>query len=120
MRRAGPRVRRALRLCHHEKRISRRCRPLLRGPCERHLRLAVLLFEDDASERLIDPVGPLVEAFMHLFAVIVHLVSVEGHDGLRAGMAKYKGKHSHLEEFKLGLLALGRSSTLARRAARVH
>ena len=61
----------------------------------------VLLFENHASECLVDPVGPLVEAFMQLFAVIEHLVSVEGHDRLRARMAQYEGKHSHLEEFFL-------------------
>ena len=80
----------------------------------------VFLFENHASECLVDPVGPLVEAFMQLFAVIEHLVSVEGHDRLRARMAQYEGKHSHLEEFKLGLLALGRRSSPARRASRVH
>ena len=57
---------------------------------------------------------------MHLSAVIVHLVSIEGHDGRRARMAQYKGKHSHLEELNLGLLALGRRFIPARRAIRVH
>lgn len=54
----------------------------------RVLCLVVLLVEDDASQRLIDPSGPLVEALVDLLALVEELISVDSHDTLRARMAQ--------------------------------
>ena len=79
------------------------------------VRLVVLLIEDHASQRLVDPVGPLVEAFMDRFALIKEFVSVDCHDAFLAWVAQDKRKDGHFKKFSLWLLALGLGSRFAYR-----
>ena len=79
------------------------------------MRPVVLLVEHDASQRLIDPVWPLVETLVCQLALLKELVSVDGHNRFGAWMAQYERKDRHFKEFFFRFLAFGRGANFARR-----
>lgn len=69
------------------------------------LSLVVFFIEDDACQRRVDPVWPILEAFMHLATLHEEFVSVDRQHSQRHRMLQLKSQHSHLKELSLRLLS---------------